>query len=170
MATEKFHLTKLLEAVCHVLNAFNFPIGSSIIERATTNYENESNNDQLLANLKQELIQLPPLTSRDISDEMGFFIQALIESIKATNVINKKFITRSIDKLYRGFEPFARNEIQHTALIEMQIAKEGVLGIEPRHRVAHKLRSQANDHMQWQEEDKKDDDLHMARELQAAHY
>ncbi len=169
MATEQLHLTKLLEAVCHVLNAFNFPIGTSIIERATTNCENESNNTQLLANLKQELMQLPSLASTDISGEMRYFIQALIESIQATSIINKKFLTRSVDKLYRGFEPFARNETQHTALIEMQIAKEDVLGIEPRHRVAHKLRSQANERIQWQQEDN-DDELHMTRELQAAGY
>jgi hypothetical protein len=167
MATEQLRLTNLLEAICHVLNAFNFPIGSSIIERAATSSNNESNNTQLLANLKQELMQLPRLTSIDISGEMLYFIQALIESIKATSVIDKKFVTRSVNKFYRGFEPFARNETQRTALIEMQIAKEDALGIEPRHRIAHKLRTQADEHIQWQEENKAED-LHMTRELQAA--
>jgi hypothetical protein len=123
MATKQLDLTKLLETVCHVLNAFNFPVGSSIIERAVTNRNNDSNNTQLLANLKQELMQLPSLTNLDISGEMRYFIQALSESIKATSVIDKKFLTRSINKLYRGFEPFARNETQRTALIEMQIPK-----------------------------------------------
>jgi hypothetical protein len=169
MATEQLHLTKLLEAVCHVLNALNFPMGSSIIERAATNRDNESNNTQLLANLKQELLQFPSLTSVDISGEMLHFILALIASIKGTNIIDKRFVTRSIDKLYRGFEPFARNETQHTALIEMQIAKEDALGIEPRHRVAHKLRQKANEHIIWQEEDN-NNELQMTRELQSAGY
>jgi hypothetical protein len=67
MLSEQLHLTKLLEAVCHVLNAFNLPAGSSVIERAATNRDNESNNTQLLANLKQELMQLPSLTSIDMN-------------------------------------------------------------------------------------------------------
>ena len=50
-------------------------------------------------------------------------------------MVDKKFLTRSINRLYRGFEQFARNETQRTALIEMQIVTEDVLDIEPRHRV-----------------------------------
>jgi hypothetical protein len=169
MLSEQLHLTKLLEAVCHVLNAFNLPAGSSVIERAATNRDNESNNTQLLANLKQELMQLPSLTSIDMNGEMRCFVYALIESIRATSVIDKKFPARSINKVYRGFEPFARNETQRTALIEMEIVKEDVLGVEPRHRVAHKLRARLDEHTQWQKEEN-DDDLHMTRQLQAADY
>ncbi|CAF1069715.1 unnamed protein product [Adineta steineri] len=167
MVSEQLHLTKLLETICRVLNVFNFPIGSSIIQRAATNRDNESNNTQLLANLKQELMQLPSLTSIDIHGEMRCFILSLIESIKATNVIDKKFITRSITKIYRGFEPFARNEAQYTALIEMEIAKEDALGIEQRHRVAHKLKAQRDEYPLWQKEEN-NEELHMTRVLQAA--
>jgi hypothetical protein len=51
----------------------------------------------------------------------------------------------------------------------MQIVKEEVLGIEPRHRVAHKLRAQENENPLWQSE-KNDDELQMTRELKAADY
>jgi hypothetical protein len=54
MASEQLHLTKVREAVCHALNTFNFSIGSSIIERAVTNCDNDFNNTQFLANLKEE--------------------------------------------------------------------------------------------------------------------
>jgi hypothetical protein len=113
------------------------------------------------------MTQLPLLTSIDMSGELRCFIQTLIENIKTTNVINKKFLSRSINKFYNGFEPFIRNETQRTALIEMQIAKEEALGIEPRHHVAHKLKTQADEHTQWQEEEN-NKDLDMTRELQSA--
>ena len=170
MTSEQLNLTRLLEAICHMLNAFNFPNGSSAIERAATNRDNESNNIQLLANLKQELMQLPALTSIDMSNEMRAFVQALIESIKATQAIDKKFVTRSVNKLYHCFEPFARNEIQRSTLIEMQIIKEDVLGVEPRHRVAHKLKAQPEQYIQLEEQNDKGEDLHMTRELQSADY
>lgn len=169
MANEQLNLTPLLEAICSVLNAFNFPVGASTIEQAAKNRDNESNNIQLLANLKQELIQLPSLANININGEMRGVIQSLIESIKATNMIDKRFITRSINKFYNGFEPFARNEIQRSALIDMQIIKEEVLGIEPRHRVAHKLREQQDDSIVWKSEEN-NEELQMTRELKAADY
>lgn len=167
MTSDQLNLTRLLEAIRHVLNAFNFPAGSSIIESAATTRDNESNNIQLLANLKQELAQLPALTSIDMSNEMRAFIQALIESIKGIQVIDKKFVTRSVNKLYHCFEPFARNETQRSALIEMQIVKEDVLDVEPRHRVAHKLKTQPETLFQFEE---KNEELHMTRELKSADY
>jgi hypothetical protein len=169
MANEQLHLTPLLEAICNVLNAFNFPAGSSAIERAAKDRDNESNNTQLLANLKQELMQLPSLASIDMNGEMRGVIQALIESIKAKSVIDKRYVTSSINKFYHGFEPFARNETQRTALIEMQIVKEEVLGIEQRHRVAHKLRAQEDEYKPRQSGEN-NEELHMTRELQAADY
>jgi len=120
------------------------------------NRDNESNNIQLLVNLKQELMQLPLLTSIDMNNEMRGVIQALIESIKAANVMDTKFVTGSINKFYHGVEPFARNETQRTALVEMQIVKEEVLDIEPRHRIAHKLRAQENEDTLWQSEENDD--------------
>ena len=164
MSTEPLYLAPLLQAACNVLNAFDFSVGSSIIERAAANHDNESNNIQLLTNLKEELTQLPSLTSINMNVEMRCCIQALIESIKATNVIDKKFLTRLVNKFYYAFEPFARNETQRAALIEMQMIKEEVLGVEPRHRVAHKLKTQPDEYI-W-----KDEDLHMTRELQSAGY
>ncbi len=169
MTTEQLRLTPLLEAICNVLNAFNFPAGSSAIERAAKDRDNESNNTQLLANLKQELTQLPSLASIDMNGEMRGVIQALIESIRAASVIDKRYVTRSINKFYHGFEPFARNETQRTALIEMQIVKEEVLGIEQRHRVAHKLKTQEDNSIVWQSGEN-DEELHMTRQLQAANY
>jgi hypothetical protein len=56
-----------------------------------------------------------------------------------------------------------------TSPLHAWVAEEDVLGVEPRHRVAHKLRTQADENIQWQDENN-DNDLHMTRELQAANY
>ncbi|CAF1077740.1 unnamed protein product [Adineta ricciae] len=168
MASEQLDLNGLLQAVSQVLTAFHFPNGSSLIERVMTNRVDDATNTQLLANLKQEASQLPPLTTIEMSGEMRCFIQAVIDSIKATDVIDKRFVTRSIGKIYRGFEPFVRNEIQRLALIDMEATKEDALNIEPRHRISHKLRTATNDNQRWLEDEGNDDDLHMTRELQAA--
>jgi hypothetical protein len=127
-------------------------------------------NPQLLANLKEELGQLPPLGSVQMNNEMRHFIQGLVDSTKSTNELNKKFVTRSIDKLYYGFEPFARNEIQRLALIEMVKIKEDVLGIELRHRIAEKLRNQKETSVIWQDKSQNDENLQMTRELQTSDY
>ncbi|CAF3899330.1 unnamed protein product [Rotaria sp. Silwood1] len=132
MSTQ-LHLTGLLQAIIRALKAFNFEAGSALIERAIANINDDLNNTQLLANLKLELSQLPPLANLNMHDEMLWFIRAVIEYVQAANVIDKKLVTRAIEKLYRGLEPYARNDIQRTALFEIQIAKDDVLGIEPRH-------------------------------------
>ncbi|CAF3530298.1 unnamed protein product [Rotaria sp. Silwood1] len=132
MSTQ-LHLTGLLQAIIRALKAFNFEAGSALIERAIANINDDLNNTQLLANLKLELSQLPPLANLNMHDEMLWFIGAVIEYVQAANVIDKKLVTRAIEKLYRGLEPYARNDIQRTALFEIQIAKDDVLGIEPRH-------------------------------------
>merc|ERR1711939_568350 len=168
MASEQLDLNQLLEAVSQVLTAFNFSNGSSLIERAMANRVDDVNNAQLLANLKQEIAQLPSLINIEMAGEMRCFIQAIIDSIKITNVIDKRFVTRSISKVYRCFEPFIRNEIQRSALIDMEAAKEEALKIEQRHRISHKLRAETNDKKNWLEDEEKNDDLHMTRELQAA--
>ncbi|UJR16607.1 hypothetical protein I4U23_003507 [Adineta vaga] len=169
MANEQLQLDNLLQAVSELLNTFNFSNGTALIERAVTNRVDDVNNTQLLANLKQELSRLPPLTNINMSGEMRCFIQALVDSIKATNMLDKKFVTRSINKVYRGFEPFVRNEIQRTALIDMEAAKEDALNIESRHRIAHKLRKEATESTRWlEEEEGYSEELHMTRELQAA--
>ena len=169
MASEQLHLTQLLEAVCDVLKAFDVSAGVSLLKRATTNLGNDWNNTQLLASLKQELTQLPPLASIVMNSEMRYLIRALIESLKATSVLDKKFLTRFINKVYHAFESFARNEIQRRALIDMQIAKEDAVGVELRHRVAHKLISQSTEYTQEQNSENSDD-LQMTRELQVADY
>ncbi|CAF3715513.1 unnamed protein product [Rotaria sp. Silwood1] len=118
----------LLQAIARTLNAFNLEAGSALIERALVNINDDPNNTQLLANLKQELGQLPPLTNLNIHGEMLWFIEKVIEYVQAANVINKKLVTRTVEKLYRGLEPYARNDTQRTALIEMQTAKDDALG------------------------------------------
>ncbi|CAF1573483.1 unnamed protein product [Rotaria sp. Silwood1] len=117
----------LLQAIARTLNAFNLEAGSALIERALVNINDDPNNTQLLANLKQELGQLPPLTNLNIHGEMLWFIEKVIEYVQAANVINKKLVTRTVEKLYRGLEPYARNDTQRTALIEMQTAKDDAL-------------------------------------------
>ncbi|CAF4736024.1 unnamed protein product [Rotaria sp. Silwood1] len=119
----------LLQAIARTLNAFNLEAGSALIERALVNINDDPNNTQLLANLKQELGQLPPLTNLNIHGEMLWFIEKVIEYVQAANVINKKLVTRTVEKLYRGLEPYARNDTQRTALIEMQTAKDDALGM-----------------------------------------
>ena len=153
MATEELHLGKVLDAVRHVFNAFNFPEGASVIERATADGDDASNTAQLLANLQQELTQMPALIDINMNGEMRHFIQALIENIRAATAIDKTCFKRSMNKLYSGLEPFARNDTQRAALAEMQAAKESALGIESSHRVAGKREGQSDDCTQWQEND-----------------
>ena len=62
MATEELCLTQLLEEVWNALVVFYVPTGVSLLKQAATSDNSESNNIQLLANLKQELMQSPPLT------------------------------------------------------------------------------------------------------------
>ncbi|CAF3751180.1 unnamed protein product [Rotaria sp. Silwood1] len=153
----------LLQAIARTLNAFNLEAGSALIERALVNINDDPNNTQLLANLKQELGQLPPLTNLNIHGEMLWFIEKVIEYVQAANVINKKLVTRTVEKLYRGLEPYARNDTQRTALIEMQTAKDDALGIELRHRIGNKQSNQQID----DEKEENDEDLHMTRELKS---
>ena len=169
MASEQLNLTRLIEAVCNVLDAFNVPTGASLIKRAAANRDSQSNNTQLLINLKHELVQLPSLTSSDMNSEMRYLIQALVESIKATGALDKKFLARFTNKIYHAFEPFARNELQHKVLIDMQIAKEDVLNVELRHRVAHRLAKQSTEGIPEQKSEH-NEDLHMTRELRIADY
>jgi hypothetical protein len=153
MATEDLHLGKVLDAVRHVLNAFNFPEGASVIERATANGDNAPNTAQLLANLQQELTHLPSLMDINMNGEMRHFIQALIDNIRAATTIDKACFKRSMNKLYRALEPFARSDTQRAALAEMQAAKESALGIEPIHRGADKREGQSDECTKWQEEE-----------------
>ncbi|CAF1199531.1 unnamed protein product [Rotaria sordida] len=122
------NLTGLLQAISRALNAFNLEAGSALIERAVANINDDPDNTQLLANLKLELGRLPPLANLNMHGEMLWFIQAVIGYVQAANVIDKKLVTRAIEKLYRGIEPFARNDTQRTALIEMETAKDDALG------------------------------------------
>ncbi|CAF4257821.1 unnamed protein product [Rotaria sordida] len=162
----QLNITGLLQAIIRTLNAFNLEAGSALIERALMNINDDPNNTQLLANLKQELGQLPPLANLNIHGEMLWFIQKVIEYVQAANVINKKLVTRAVEKLYRGLEPYARNDTQRTALIEMQTAKDDALGIEPRHRTGNKQSNQQID----DEKEEDDEDLHMTCELNSGGY
>ena len=166
MTNEQLDVTTLLRAICSVLDAFDFSAASTAIERAAK----ESNNVQLLANIKQELTQLPPLSTINMNGEMRAVIQALIDSIKSATIIDKKFINRLINKFYHGFEPFPPNEIQRTALVQTQMIKEEVLGIEARHRTAHKLGAVQDDNDVIWQSNRNEDELHMTRELQSANY
>ena len=145
MASEDFHLDKVLEAVRHVFNAFNFPEGASVIERATASGDNASSTAHLLVNLQRELTQLPSLIDINMNGEMRHFIQALIENVRAATAIDKTCFKRSMNKLYSGLEPFARNDTQRSALSEMQAAKESALGIEPSHRGADKREERSDE-------------------------
>ncbi|CAF3401418.1 unnamed protein product [Rotaria sp. Silwood2] len=165
MSTQ-LNITGLLQAITRTLNAFNLEAGSALIERALVNINDDPNNTQLLANLKQELGQLPSLTNLNIHDEMLWFIQKVIEYVQAANAINKRLVTRAVEKLYRGLEPYARNDTQRTVLIEMQDAKDDALGIEPRHRIGNK---QSNQQIDFEKEEN-DEDLHITRELKSGGY
>ncbi|CAF2642779.1 unnamed protein product [Rotaria sp. Silwood2] len=165
MSTQ-LHLTGLLQAITRTLNAFNLEAGSALIERAVANINDDPNNTQLLANLKQELGQLPPLANLNMHGEMLWFVRAVIDYVQAANVIDKKLVTRSIEKLYRGLEPYARNDTQRTALIEMQTAKDDALGIELRHRIHTKPINKMID----DDEEKDDEDLHRTHELKSSGY
>lgn len=167
MSTQ-LELTDLLQSIAHALSAFNVEGGSAFIEQVVATVHDDPNNIQLLATLKQELARLPSLTNLNMHGEMLWFIQKAIEGVQAADVINKKLITRTIENLYRGLEPFARNDAQRTALKNMQIAKEDALGIETRHRMSNKqFHSILDDDQPCQNDGK---ELHMTRELKSSNY
>ncbi|CAF3382173.1 unnamed protein product [Rotaria socialis] len=164
--TNQLHLTGLLQAITRTLNTFNIQAGSALIERALVNVNDDPNNTQLLANLKQELDQLPPLANLNMHEEMLWFFRTIIDYVYAANVIDKRLVTRAIEKLNRGLEPFARNDEQRTTLLEMQIAKDDALDVEPRHRIGNKPNKQCVIDATYE----KDEDLHMTRELKLTGY
>ncbi|CAF1086346.1 unnamed protein product, partial [Didymodactylos carnosus] len=165
MSTD-INLKQLIVAVVNTLDAFQLQKGVFFMKNVLDAVNNDSSNEKLLEEMKQNLVHLNIKTELiDINNELRHYIWSVVENILRATVIDRKFVTRNVNKFIDGLQPFVRTNEQQVALDELISAKEDVLGIEMRHRTAY--RKQKNCASTLIEDNGSNDELQMTRELQS---